>query len=119
MNRLGELRFRRLRDEWDTVVARFDHRRIVVGQLPEDFAADCFNRLRQADLRFLETETVDNNFDLLCDAFLAIKQATEKIKTLPADDIQDLKSGNPQKIAMMRNLYRALEDVAALAGVKL
>ncbi len=56
---------------------------------------------------------------LQSDAFLAIKQATEKIKTLPADDIQDLKAGNPQKIIMMRNLYRVIEDVATLAGVKL
>jgi len=56
---------------------------------------------------------------LQSEAFLAIKQATEKIKTLPADDIQDLKAGNPQKIVMVRNLYRAIEDVATLAGVKL
>jgi hypothetical protein len=56
---------------------------------------------------------------LQSDAFWAIKQATEKIKTLPADDIQDLKAGNPQKIIMMRNLYRAIEDVSTLAGVKL
>jgi hypothetical protein len=56
---------------------------------------------------------------LQSDAFLAIKQATDKVKTLPADDIQDLKAGNPQKIIMIRNLYRAIEDVATLAGVKL
>jgi hypothetical protein len=56
---------------------------------------------------------------LQSDAFFAIKQAIEKIKTLPADDIQDLKAGNAQKIIMMRNLYRAIEDVATLAGVKL
>ena len=56
---------------------------------------------------------------LQSDAFLAIKQATEKVKTLPADDIQDLKAGNTQKINMIRNLYRAIEDVATLAGVKL
>ena len=53
------------------------------------------------------------------DAFWAIKQATEKIKTLPADDIQDLKAGNPHKVILMRNLYRAIEDVATLAGMKL
>lgn len=52
------------------------------------------------------------------DAFLAIKQATEKVRSLPADDIQDLKAGNARKIDMMRDLYRAIEEVAALAGVK-
>jgi len=56
---------------------------------------------------------------LRSDAFWAIKNATEKVKALPADDIQDLKTGNPQKIIMIRNLYRAIEDVATLAGVKL
>ena len=56
---------------------------------------------------------------LRSDTFFAIKQATEKVKTLPADDIQDLKAGNAPKIIMLRNLYRAIEDVATLAGVKL
>ena len=56
---------------------------------------------------------------LRSDAFWAIKQAAEKIKTMPADDIQDLKAGHPQKVVLMRNLYRAIEDVATLAGLKL
>lgn len=56
---------------------------------------------------------------LRSDAFWAIKQATEKLKTLPADDIQDLKAGNRQKVTMIRNLYRSIEDVATLAGMKL
>jgi len=33
-------------------------------------------------------------------------------------DIQDL-STNPTKLIMLRNLHRALEDLATLAGVKL
>lgn len=53
------------------------------------------------------------------DAFWAIKNATEYLKALPASDIQDLKAGNAQKIIMIRNLHRAIEDVATLAEVKL
>ena len=34
-------------------------------------------------------------------------------------DILDLKSGNAQKLIMLRNLKRALEDISTLAGVTL
>lgn len=53
------------------------------------------------------------------DVFWAIKNATEKLKAAPASDIQDLKAGSPQKIILLRNLHRAIEDLATLASVKL
>jgi|NGEPerStandDraft_6_1074524.scaffolds.fasta_scaffold38340_2 hypothetical protein len=53
------------------------------------------------------------------DLFWSIKNATEKLKAAPASDIQDLKAGNAQKIILLRNLSRAIEDLATLAGVKL
>ncbi len=53
------------------------------------------------------------------DLFAAVKAATEKLKNAPAFDIQDLKAGHAQKTIMIRNLSRAIEDVATLAGVKL
>src|SRR6266446_6710408 len=53
------------------------------------------------------------------DVFYAVKNATEKLKEAPASDIQDLKEGNAQKLIMLRNLHRAIEDLATLAGVKL
>lgn len=56
---------------------------------------------------------------LASDLFLSIKNATEKLKKAPANDLQDLKSGDPQKLIMLRNLHRAIEDLATLAGVKL
>lgn len=73
------------------------------------------------DVGFGEAQSVLVRDDpsLQSDAFLAIKNATQKLKTLPADDIQDLKSGNAQKIIMVRNLYRAIEDLSTLAGMKL
>ena len=53
------------------------------------------------------------------DLFAALKDATEKLLSAPASDIQDLKAGHPQKTIMLRNLSRAVEDLATLAGVKL
>ncbi len=53
------------------------------------------------------------------DLFAAVKLATEKLKAAPASDIQDLKGGHPQKTIMVRNLSRAIDDLATLAGVKL
>jgi len=53
------------------------------------------------------------------DLFHAVKAATEALKAAPASDIQDLKSGNAQKLIMLRNLKRSLEDVSTLAGITL
>lgn len=53
------------------------------------------------------------------DLFWSVKSATEKLKAAPASDIQDLRAGNAQKLIMLRNLHRAIEDLATLAGVKL
>jgi hypothetical protein len=60
-----------------------------------------------------------NDPSLESDLFYAVKNATEKLKDAPASDIQDLKSGNPQKLIMLRNLHRAIEDLSTLAGIKL
>lgn len=51
--------------------------------------------------------------------FAAVKAATERLKEAPASDIQDLRAGNVQKLLMLRNLHRAIEDLATLGGVKL
>jgi hypothetical protein len=75
----------------------------------------------------LETEGVEEAQRVLVrqdpalesDLFFAIKSATARVKEAPASDIQDLKSGNVQKLLMLRNLHRAIEDLATLAGVKL
>jgi len=81
--------------------------------------SEAVKALEQSGFEDAQKVLVRDDPSLESDAFLAIKQATEKLKTLPAGDIQDLKAGNPQKTIMVRNLYRAIEDVATLAGVKL
>jgi hypothetical protein len=53
------------------------------------------------------------------DLFHAVKTATEALKAAPATDIHDLKAGNPQKLIMLRNLKRSLEDISTLAGITL
>ena len=46
----------------------------------------------------------------------SIKRATAQIKAAPMSEVQDL-STNAQKLIMLRNLNRAIEDLATLAGV--
>lgn len=60
-----------------------------------------------------------NDPALESDLFRSIKDSTELLKEAPASDIQDLRAGNPQKIIMLRNLHRAIEDLATLSQVKL
>ncbi|MGH2365292.1 MAG: hypothetical protein ACRDHX_11675 [Chloroflexota bacterium] len=62
---------------------------------------------------------IANDPALESDLFRAVKDATQKLQATPATDIQDLKGGNAQKIIMLRNLHRAIEDLATLAQVKL
>ncbi|WP_205479526.1 hypothetical protein [Sphingomonas arenae] len=53
------------------------------------------------------------------DTFYSIKKATEAVKNTPMSDVQDLKAGDVQKILLLKNLHRAIDDLATMAGVKL
>lgn len=52
------------------------------------------------------------------DLYDAVKRATEKLSKAPMDEIHDL-AGNKQKLLMLRNLRRAIEDLATQADVTL
>jgi hypothetical protein len=52
------------------------------------------------------------------DAFLFIRKATEQLKKLPVDDIQDIKQGNQYKITLLKKLSKAIDDVKALSDQK-
>jgi ParB-like nuclease domain len=52
------------------------------------------------------------------DLYDAIKRATEQISKAPMDEVQGL-GENPQKLIMLRNLRRAIDDLATLAKVQL
>jgi hypothetical protein len=60
---------------------------------------------------------IKNDPSLESDLFQAVKRATEQLRKAPASDIQDIKSGNPQKVIMIRDLSRAIEDLYTLAGI--
>lgn len=62
---------------------------------------------------------INNDPSLGSDLFQAVKSATTALQAAPASDIQDLKNGNEQKLAMLRSLKQALEGVSTLAGVSL
>jgi hypothetical protein len=62
---------------------------------------------------------IKNDPSLGSDLFHAVKTATEALNAAPASDIQDLKAGNAQKLIMLRNLKRSLEDISTLAGITL
>lgn len=51
------------------------------------------------------------------DLYDAVKRATEKLTKAPADEIRDL-AHNKQKLLMLRNLHRAIDDIATLAEVE-
>lgn len=51
------------------------------------------------------------------DLFHAVKVATKALAEAPFNEIQDLQSGNKQKLIMLRNLRRALEDISTHAGI--
>lgn len=53
------------------------------------------------------------------DLFASIEAATEALKAAPFDEIQDLKDGNIQKVTMLRNLHRAIQDIATVAKIQL
>jgi hypothetical protein len=55
---------------------------------------------------------------LSSDLFKSVKEATSQLKKAPASEIQEL-STDAQKLIMLRNLSRAVDDLATLAGVKL
>ncbi len=52
------------------------------------------------------------------DLYDSVKRTMEKLKKVPLDEVQDLRE-NKQKLIMLRNLHRAIEDLATMAEVGL
>jgi len=53
------------------------------------------------------------------DFYWSIVQTTQQLRNTPLSEINDLKNGNSAKVAKLRELHRALLDVAKAAGVSL
>jgi ParB-like nuclease domain. len=52
------------------------------------------------------------------DLYDSVKRATDKLTKAPIDEVQDL-ARNKQKLLMLRNLRRAVDDLATMADVEL
>jgi hypothetical protein len=104
------------------------HQWLTTGKLTDSKQVrDLAAILQNADARkALDTSGANEAINVLVrddpalesDLFHSVKEATEQLRKAPAVEIQDLKTGNPQKLIMLRNLNRAIEDLATLAGVK-
>lgn len=53
------------------------------------------------------------------DLFAAIEDTTARLRSAPFDEIQDLKAGNVQKIVMLRDLHRAIQDIGTATNIQL
>ena len=60
-----------------------------------------------------------DNPALESDLFLAVKTATDRLRKAPMNDLQDLMQGHPRKTIMLRDLHRAIQDLATMAKVDL
>ncbi|MCI0603732.1 hypothetical protein L0156_12055 [bacterium] len=52
------------------------------------------------------------------DLFMAVKNATDALQRAPMEELKNLEA-NPQKLIMLRNLKRALQDLETLAKISL
>jgi len=58
----------------DTIVAGSGHDRVVIWQLPVDAATDGFQCLVEADIAVLQTDSIDDDFDLTLDQGVMVQQ---------------------------------------------
>ena len=109
--------FRQKLYKWIDEEKIYDHRQ--VRELPEILAnKEAAKALDEHGRDAAVQVLVDKDPSRGSDLFWKVKAATEALSVAPASDIQDLKAGNPQKIIMLRNLQRAIEDLYTLAGIK-
>jgi hypothetical protein len=80
---------------------------------------DAVRALNEDGFEYAARILIKNDPSLESDLFSALKRATEQLRKAPASEIQDLRAGNPQKIIMLRDLTRAIEDLYTLSGLKL
>jgi hypothetical protein len=80
---------------------------------------DAMTALDQKGFDAANLVLVSRDPSLGSDLFHAVKMATIALSEAPMNEIQDLQAGNKQKLIMLRNLKRAVEDVSTLAGVEI
>jgi hypothetical protein len=80
---------------------------------------DALKALDQKGFDAADRVLVSKDPALGSDLFHAVKTATIALMEAPLSEVQDLQAGNPQKLIMLRNLKRALEDISTLANIKI
>jgi hypothetical protein len=91
-----------------------------IRQLPLILASDATRKvLDQKGFKEAYEVLVKDQPAMSSDLFASVEAATEALKAAPFDEIQDLKNGNVQKIVMLRNLHRAIQDIATVAKIQI
>lgn len=87
----------------------------------ESILADADAEKALADTGFAAADAVLSAKDpsIGSDLFANIKRATEALKNAPMAEVRDLQAGDAQKTILLRNLSRAVEDIATMANIKL
>lgn len=91
-----------------------------VRKLPDVLeSSDALQALENDGIKAAERILITENPELGSDLFASIKKATEYINGAPQTELKALKSGDAKKLKIVRDLYRALEDMASFGGFKL
>ncbi len=78
---------------------------------------DATNALSDNGFEAANLVLISRDPSLGSDLFHAVKVATSALKSAPFSEIHDIQAGNKQKLIMLRDLRRALEDISTIAGV--
>jgi len=125
------MRKKELRDKRDAEpqFMKTFRRWIVDGKFPDSkdvrMLPDVLNNehalkeFERKDMRAAERVLNETDPSRGSDFYWSITQTTQQLKSTPLSEINDLKSGNGAKVDKLRDLHKALMDVAKVAGVSL
>lgn len=78
-----------------------------------------FKEFEQKGIVAAERVLIESDPSRSSDFYWSIDQTTQKLRNTPLSEVNDLKSGDGAKVTKLRELHRALLDVAKTAGVSL
>jgi hypothetical protein len=78
-----------------------------------------FKSFEQKDIQAAERVLIESDPSRSSDFYWSVDQTTQKLRNTPLSELNDLKGGDTAKLAKLRELHRALLDVASAAGVSL
>lgn len=83
------------------------------------FNPRAFKEFEQKGIQAAERVLIESDPSRSSDFYWSIDQTTQKLRNTPLSELNDLKGGDAAKVAKLRDLHRALLDVAKTAGVSL